>query len=47
MSERRNARKPAIGYTRTSSAANVGDDKDSVMRQRKAIQATPTGPATG
>jgi DNA invertase Pin-like site-specific DNA recombinase len=32
-------RKPAIGYTRTSSAANVGDDKDSVTRQRKAIQA--------
>ena len=31
-------RKPAIGYTRTSSAANVGDDKDSVVRQRKAIQ---------
>jgi DNA invertase Pin-like site-specific DNA recombinase len=31
-------RKPAIGYTRTSSAANVGDDKDSVTRQRKAIQ---------
>jgi DNA invertase Pin-like site-specific DNA recombinase len=32
-------RKPAIGYTRTSSAANVGPDKDSVTRQRKAIQA--------
>ncbi|MBR0735295.1 recombinase family protein [Bradyrhizobium liaoningense] len=32
-------RKPAIGYTRTSSAANVGDDKDSVVRQQKAIQA--------
>jgi DNA invertase Pin-like site-specific DNA recombinase len=32
-------RKPAIGYTRTSSAGNVGDDKDSVPRQRKAIQA--------
>jgi len=31
-------RKPAIGYTRTSSAANVGEDKDSVVRQRKAIQ---------
>jgi DNA invertase Pin-like site-specific DNA recombinase len=31
--------KTAIGYTRTSSAANVGDDKDSVTRQRKAIQA--------
>jgi DNA invertase Pin-like site-specific DNA recombinase len=32
-------RRPAIGYTRTSSAANVGEDKDSVVRQRKAIQA--------
>jgi DNA invertase Pin-like site-specific DNA recombinase len=32
-------RKPAIGYTRTSSDTNVGDDKDSVPRQRKAIQA--------
>jgi DNA invertase Pin-like site-specific DNA recombinase len=32
-------RKTAIGYTRTSSAANVGEDKDSVVRQRKAIQA--------
>ncbi|WP_342711432.1 recombinase family protein [Bradyrhizobium sp. B124] len=32
-------RKPAIGYTRTSSAANIGEDKDSVARQRKAIQA--------
>jgi DNA invertase Pin-like site-specific DNA recombinase len=28
-----------IGYTRTSSATNIGDDKDSVPRQRKAIQA--------
>ncbi|MGV7219587.1 recombinase family protein [Bradyrhizobium sp. UFLA05-112] len=32
-------RRPAIGYTRTSSAANVGADKDSVVRQRKAVQA--------
>jgi DNA invertase Pin-like site-specific DNA recombinase len=32
-------RKAAIGYTRTSSAANVGENKDSVVRQRKAIQA--------
>jgi hypothetical protein len=32
-------RKPAIGYTRTSSAANVGEDNDSVVGQRKAIQA--------
>ena len=40
MSEQeKRQRKPAIGYTRTSSAANVGEDKDSVVRQRKAIQA--------
>ena len=40
MAERqKRQRKPAIGYTRTSSAANVGEDKDSVVRQRKAIQA--------
>jgi DNA invertase Pin-like site-specific DNA recombinase len=32
-------RKPAIGYTRTSSAANIGDGKDSVTRQRRAVQA--------
>lgn len=32
-------RKAAIGYTRTSSATNVGEDKDSLVRQRKAIQA--------
>jgi DNA invertase Pin-like site-specific DNA recombinase len=39
MSEQeKRQRKPAIGYTRTSSAANVGEDKDSVTRQRKAIQ---------
>jgi DNA invertase Pin-like site-specific DNA recombinase len=31
--------KPAFGYTRTSSAANVGDDKDSEKRQRAAITA--------
>jgi DNA invertase Pin-like site-specific DNA recombinase len=30
-------RKPAIGYIRTSSAANIGDDKDSPVRQRVAI----------
>lgn len=28
----------AVGYLRTSSAANVGDDKDSESRQRKAIE---------
>jgi hypothetical protein len=28
----------AVGYIRTSSAANVGDGKDSEVRQRKAIE---------
>ena len=28
----------AVGYMRTSSAANVGDGKDSEARQRKAIE---------
>jgi hypothetical protein len=28
----------AIGYMRPSSATNVGPDKDSVARQRKAIE---------
>jgi DNA invertase Pin-like site-specific DNA recombinase len=32
-------RKPAFGYTRTSSATNLGEDKDSVPSQRRAIQA--------
>ena len=31
-------RKHAIGYIRTSSAANVGEDKDSDRRQRLAIE---------
>jgi DNA invertase Pin-like site-specific DNA recombinase len=30
---------PAIAYLRTSSAANVGEDKDSDKRQRRAIEA--------
>jgi hypothetical protein len=30
---------PAIAYLRTSSAANVGPDKDSDKRQREAINA--------
>jgi DNA invertase Pin-like site-specific DNA recombinase len=34
-----NARKEAIAYLRTSSAANVGTDKDSEHRQRRAIEA--------
>jgi DNA invertase Pin-like site-specific DNA recombinase len=33
------AKVPAISYLRTSSAANVGADKDSDRRQREAIQA--------
>lgn len=40
MSEQeKRQRKPAVGYTRTSSATNLGDGKDSVPRQRQAIQA--------
>jgi hypothetical protein len=40
MSDReKRQRKPAIGYTRQSSATNVGSDKDGEVRQRKAIQA--------
>jgi hypothetical protein len=31
-------RKQALGYIRTSSAANVGDDEDSDRRQRVAIE---------
>src|SRR4029077_18531397 len=31
--------KPAVAYLRTSSAANVGPDKDSDKRQRTAIEA--------
>ena len=33
------ARTPAVAYLRTSSAANVGADKDSDKRQRAAIEA--------
>jgi DNA invertase Pin-like site-specific DNA recombinase len=33
------SRAPALAYLRTSSAANVGGDKDSDRRQRQAIQA--------
>jgi DNA invertase Pin-like site-specific DNA recombinase len=36
---RQGKRVEAIGYMRTSSAANVGDGKDSEARQRKAIEA--------
>ncbi len=34
----RGKRVEAVGYMRTSSAANVGDGKDSEVRQRKAIE---------
>ena len=36
---RKNGREKAVAYLRTSSAANVGQDKDSERRQRKAIAA--------
>jgi DNA invertase Pin-like site-specific DNA recombinase len=37
-SNEKRQRRPAFGYTRTSSATNLGEGKDSVPRQRKAIQ---------
>jgi hypothetical protein len=36
----------AIGYSRTSSATNVGADKDSEVRQRVAIEASLIGSMT-
>jgi len=33
----RRTQKPAVAYFRTSSATNVGDDKDSLSRQRDAV----------
>jgi DNA invertase Pin-like site-specific DNA recombinase len=39
IEQEKRKRKPAFGYTRTSSATNLGEDKDSVPRQRRAIQA--------
>ena len=33
-----NTQEPAVSYFRTSSAANVGADKDSVKRQRAVIE---------
>jgi DNA invertase Pin-like site-specific DNA recombinase len=33
----RRTQKPAVAYFRTSSATNVGDDKDSLKRQRDAV----------
>jgi DNA invertase Pin-like site-specific DNA recombinase len=38
MARKRNLEK-AVGYVRTSSATNVGQDKDSEKRQRAAIEA--------
>src|SRR3954470_19462495 len=35
----RNSGRTAVAYFRTSSAANVGADKDSVQRQRDAVAA--------
>ena len=39
MVKRHNNREPAVAYLRTSSAANVGDDKDSLKRQQSALGA--------
>jgi DNA invertase Pin-like site-specific DNA recombinase len=39
MSRRRKERENVVAYMRTSSAANVGADKDSETRQRVAIEA--------
>ena len=39
MGKRVRIPEPAVAYFRTSSAANVGDDKDSLKRQRAAIEA--------
>src|SRR3954452_22856580 len=37
------ANQPAVAYYRTSSAANVGADKDSVQRQRDAVTTSAKG----
>jgi DNA invertase Pin-like site-specific DNA recombinase len=39
MARKPKERVPAIAYLRTSSATNVGTDKDSDKRQREAIEA--------
>src|SRR5436853_6301529 len=39
MTRSTKARVPAVAYLRTSSATNVGADKDSDKRQRQAIEA--------
>ena len=38
MGKRENRQEPAVSYFRTSSAAYVGDDKDSLQRQRTVIE---------
>jgi len=45
MANNRNSRKKpimAVAYYRTSSAANVGEDKDSIKRQRAAVESFAT-----
>lgn len=39
MKKSAKTREPAVAYFRTSSAANVGEDKDSLRRQRSAVSA--------
>jgi hypothetical protein len=39
MAKRRKKTAPALAYLRTSSATNIGADKDSEKRQRAAIEA--------
>ncbi len=42
MGKRQNIHQPAVAYFRTSSASNVGEDKDSLKRQRSAVEAFAT-----
>jgi DNA invertase Pin-like site-specific DNA recombinase len=37
--KQRNIRETAVAYFRTSSASNVGEDKDSLKRQRAVVEA--------
>ena len=46
MAKTDKSRSPALAYLRTSSAANVGSDKDSEKRQRNAIQGFARGPGS-
>jgi hypothetical protein len=45
MARKRNLQN-AVGYMRTSSAANVGQDKDSEKRQRAASRPSPSAAAS-